>query len=236
MKLVSAPQKPLPKRKIFPFTDLPAELRNKIYAAALVDEDGIHFEPRTKGYRRIVVRKVPNSTDKPASLVPAILTMNHETFNEAQAILYGNNKFTVEDTTALHSFLAGIGSKNIRALVDVTIKSWGMSRGHKTMNHPALTLLSSAVNLRRIHIDCQINWSRGGVGTAQQLYRDGFHFLEAFGMAKGRKDAAIDVIEMKEEHMCWYPSWRLLVPSQSESKPRNVTKEFRDELRKLLWS
>ncbi|KAF6225363.1 hypothetical protein HO173_012801 [Letharia columbiana] len=59
--------KTLPKRNIFPFTSLPAELKNQIYALSLIDPDGIFLISKTKQYRRTIQRSVPytvNSSGK----------------------------------------------------------------------------------------------------------------------------------------------------------------------------
>jgi hypothetical protein len=45
-----------PKEKTFPFMNLPAELRNKIYEFTLSDPSGHHLVSRTKHYRRGVKR------------------------------------------------------------------------------------------------------------------------------------------------------------------------------------
>jgi hypothetical protein len=160
--------------------------------------------------------------------VPNLLALNHQIYSEAQAILYGSNAFTLEDTTALHNFLANIGSRNAALLADVTIKGWGYSKAHKALNHPAFTLLASAVNLRRLHLDCRISWYSSPQRVAMQVYRDAFHWLEAFGTAKGKWDAALDIIEVLKDNFgdSRYSQVKVSYEEQMEV--------FRDELRKLL--
>ena len=177
-------KKPLPKNKIFPFMRLPAELRNQIYELTLTDENGISLISKTRQYRRNVIRDVPsfinsssyryrrrrqygyrwnsNASDdssasaKLAGLVPNFLLLNHEIHTETQPILYASNSFFFEDTTAMHTFLTTVGPPNRATLVDLTLKGWGDSRAHKTMNYPAFTALADAVNLEHLHIDCQV--------------------------------------------------------------------------------
>lgn len=131
----SVSTKPLPKKKIFPFDKLPAEIKNQIYDLTLKDENGIYLILKIKAYRRTIIRStqamndlagdarrhrrhVPRNSQAvdaeakihpPAALVPNLLLLNRETYAQTQPILYGSNNFAVEDTTALHAFLAMIG-------------------------------------------------------------------------------------------------------------------------------
>lgn len=163
-----------------------------------------------------------------------ILLLNREIYAEAQPILYASNAFAVEDTTALHAFLANIGPKNCATIADVTISGWGYTKAHKALNHPAFTLLANAVNLTRLHIDCRISWS-GPKHAARQLYRDGFHWLEAMGVAKGNFDAAVGIIEIQEIHGDNFNQYyRYGVEPKEKPTEEELLEEFRGELRKLL--
>lgn len=165
---------------------------------------------------------------EPAPLVPNMLLLNKEIYAQTQPILYATNAFAVEDTMALHAFLANIGTKNRATLADLTIKGWGYTKSHKALNHPAFTMLAGAVNLTRLHLDCKISWS-GPKHSARQLYRDGFHWLEAMGAAKGQYDAAIDIVEIADDNLGLYYG-------RIENKPTKEERlvEFESELRKLL--
>ncbi|KAK4695212.1 hypothetical protein P7C71_g2499, partial [Lecanoromycetidae sp. Uapishka_2] len=259
LKVVS--NRPLPKKKIFPFMSLPAELKNRIYEIALTDPNGVFFVSKTKHYRRIVEREIyrmdvssrrqsinrnrwlnrpsqtsqssasPSADAEPASLVPKILLLNHEIYAQAQPILYASNTYAAEDTMALHAFLANIGTKNRATLSHVVIKGWGYTKAHKALNHPAFTLLADAVNLRRLHIDCRVGWSSGPIGHARQLYRDGFHWLEAFGVAKGQFDAAVGIIEVEDSNLERYYG-----PTEEKPSKEERLEDFKAELRKLLRS
>jgi hypothetical protein len=168
------------------------------------------------------------------TLVPNLLALSHQIYSEAQPFLYRMNAFVLEDTTALHSFLATVGPRNSVLLADVTIKEWGYSKAHKALNHPAFTLLVNAVNLRRLHLDCRLHWRSNPKSVAMQIYRDGFHWLEAVGVAKGKFDAAVEIIELLPENLDgsnWYGpgSGRPAKPTHEEQM-----KLFRNELTKLL--
>ena len=66
-----------------------------------------------------------------------------------------------------------------------------------------------------------------------QVYRDGFHWLEAVGVAKGKFDAAVEIIELLPESLNsrWYGAG-----SGGPAKPSHEEqmKLFRNELTKLL--
>lgn len=128
----------------------------------------------------------------------------------------------------MHAFLATIGPKNRATLTNLTIKAWGYSRGHKALNHPAFTMLAGAVNLTHLHLDCKIAWG-GPRKVARQLYRDGFHWLEAVGAAKGKFDAAIELLEISESNLSRFVSVR-----ENDLSPNDWVEQFDAELRKLL--
>lgn len=171
---------------------------------------------------------------KIAALVPNILLLNREIYAEARPILYGTNEFFLEDTTALHNFLATIGPQNRAILVDLTVKGWGYSKAHKAMNHPAFTLLAGAVNIQRLRMDCKIHWGGGPHSIATQFYRESFHFLQGVGSAKGKFDAAVELIEIPSEHFERY-GYRLHGKYEPPTYEEDM-EEFRSVLRKLLSS
>lgn len=251
---ITISDKPLPKRKIFPFTSLPAELKNQIYALVLTDPNGMYLISKTKRFRRTVQRSVmppdsvitdfrrrnrnyylatldPSDTSVPA-LVPNILLLNQAIYAETQPILYAGNTFSVEDTTAMHAFLSVIGPKNRATITDLTIKAWGYARAHKALNFPAFTMLVGAVSLTRLHLDCKIAWG-GPKKVAKQLYRDGFHWLEAMEAAKGSSKAAVDVVEISEKDLGVNYRHRWSAEVVEESGQERM-EQFRAELRKML--
>ena len=164
------------------------------------------------------------------ALVPNILLLNKAIYAETQPILYAGNTFAVEDTTAMHTFLAKIGPKNRGNIIDLTVKGWGYTKAHKALNHPALTMLVDAVNLRRLHLDCRITWGCQPQRIAKQLYRDGFYWLEAVGTGKGKFDAAIDIIEITDEYLTRYS----FPDREFDLASDDLREKFRAELRRLL--
>lgn len=205
------PQKP------FPFLSLPAELRDYIYELALTEEGGVTLVSVTKAQRRTVRRgeiisdeyyyhhrggvRMDGSDTLPAqqtSLIPNLLAVNKQIQAEATAWLY-QQPIILEDTMALHTFLAAIGPSNRNAVTDIVVKGWGRGRGtHKAMNVAGMTSLADCPNLKRLRLDCDIAWRRDPKSLARQLYRDGHFFFERFGVVKGKKDAILDVLQLGE--------------------------------------
>ena len=248
--------KPPPKRKIFPFKELPPELKNKIYFAALTNgAEDVVLASKTRQYRRTVHFATADDLQSPSrryrrlyaqsdtqnvtltkpSFVPNLLALNLEIHVEVYPILYGSNTFVMADTSALHAFCANIGIKNCAALKDVTIKGWGFSTGHKAFNHPAITILFSAVNLERLHLECAIHGWGSMKQVARQFFRDGHHWLESVGTAKGRKDVAVDVLTLGEKNLKYvYGGAYRHVRHGAEARPEEMVEEFQLELRKML--
>lgn len=210
---------------------LPAELRNQIYGLALVDPAEILLVSKTRRYRRTVERAGPFSgrVSYWTTMVPNLLLLNQAIYAETRPILYASNTFVVEDTKAMYAFLANIGHRNRANITDLIVRGWGnYSKVQQTLNRPALTMLADAVNLKRINLDCGIIFDRDPNKLAKKLYRDGFHWLEAVGAAKGKFDAGIDLVEIGDRNFFLDPT--------PENKPTldKLREEFKTELRRLL--
>ncbi|KAK5108113.1 hypothetical protein LTR62_008767 [Meristemomyces frigidus] len=154
-KLIAKTPKKKQNAKPFRFLDLSAELRNRIYELALIDPNGISLVAKTKSFRRTVRRGLVLDNEDGESywnsrrrnrchasehggeagfqlpvLVPALLAVNKQIYAEAIGYLY-QQAIAVEDTYALHTFVAGLGSHSSR-VVHLTVKGWGHGRGtHK---------------------------------------------------------------------------------------------------------
>jgi len=140
----------------------------------------------------------------------------------------------VEDTTALHAWLLGL-RKETRGLVeDVTVAGWGQSKIYKAMNFPALTLLAEgATRLRVLRLECRVGDGATAERVAQQVYRDGFAWLEAVGRERGRWDAGVEVLRLSEENWCGGNLWGV---KKSEEEVQKALRTFGRELRRLLGS
>ena len=240
----------------FPFLSLPAELRDYIYELALTDDDGISLVSQTKSFRRTIARSrvalyndegyysrgsnriwrsdVEDEDAAYNSLTPNLLAVNKQIHSEGVGYLY-KQRIILEDTMALHTFLAAIGPTNRLQLSDVTVRNWGYGRGtHKAMNVAALTMLAGCTNLKTFHLDCKIGYLRTPRDLARQLYRDGHYFLEAYGSANGKRDAAVEVLQLSDWNFdrSNYSGWRR--PTHTLPEETEFKEKFRAELRRLL--
>lgn len=248
--------RPLPKAKVFPFLELPAEIRNIIYNVCLVDDSGINVVGTYKNKRRSTERVSAEAMaqlsgtnngynnqllndqrraqlPEPVQLVPALLAVNKQIYAEARDILYAN-EFVFSDTQALYSFLVNIGPAATKYLQELRLLQWGYGRALKAYNHSCFALLASATNIKTFHFDTNAGWrSSDPKWTAEQLYRDAFPWLEAIGVAKGKVDAAIDVVQMNEEG---FQKRRFNQPAQTwKLVPQDeCMKTFRDTLSSML--
>lgn len=249
-----APEKPKTSKpqKPFPFLLLPAELRDYIYELALTNKNGITLASSTKAFRRIVVRReidtvdrghwtgvIHNSEDNDSmpkhenSLSPNLLAVNKQVHAEAAAWLY-QQPLIVEDTMALHTFIASIGPASRQRITELRVKGWGVGRGtHKAMNVAALTGLADCTNLKKLYFDCDIGYSRRDRDLARQLYRDGHYFFERFGAVNGRRDAILDVLRLSDPNFENVVPWGY-APQNLTTKDEDRDLPFRNEMKRLL--
>lgn len=193
-----------------------------IYEMALVDPNDVAIVSRSRGHRQVPMRgtvfeekdwvfhrsrkhcpKVGATKISPISttFLPALLAVNKQINAEALCHLYGH-AFTFENFTAVADFLATIGPRNQQRIHTVKVVSWGSHASSsrtssKIMNHSGLTMLAGATNLNSLVLACSIGGA-GATQKAQHLFRDGHHFIAAYGAANGSKDAAVDIIKTND--------------------------------------
>lgn len=241
--------RPLPKRKIFPFLELPAEIRNMIYTYALTDPSGINFVAVQRHKRRCVERvsrktldshsrtyyrsnrinyNLNDANDLPTSLAPSLLAVSKQIHQEGCNILY-SNELVFADTVALYAFMINLGPAGASHLKIMRLKGWGYGRTTKAYNNACFAVLIWATNLEKFHLDAYPGWYRQPKGAAQQFYRDAFPWLEAVGHTKGKFDAALDVLGVigdDLERVSYYGSYRV--------SGADARKEFKTELSRNL--
>lgn len=173
-------------------------------------------------------------------MVPALLAVCRQINAEAREVLYGH-EFYVKDTLALHSFLVDIGPRAAGYLKNITLGEWGFGRGvHKAYNHACFTALSSATNLEHFTFHGILSWSQAPKAGATIFYRDAFPWLEAVGVAKGKVDAAVDVIDIMVpdsgsiHSYYWGGGRRWGTRARPFFKQYEQMEEFRKQLGKLL--
>lgn len=238
---------------------LPAEVKNMIYEFALASDYEIPLVFKMKGYRHTITlgdpntfqdfrrkayredydgpfrrRYIPPAQVSRPSFAPAIMGVNHEIHAQAQPILYGANVFALEDPKALLAFCANIGPKNCALLQDVSLKHFGNTVVRRALCYPAFAALANAVNLQSLSLDCIVR--RGdAVLTARQFFRDGHNWLEAVGTKEGRRDAAVDRIQLGHQNVS-RPRYGVQDTDHTtdEEKLEKMTTIFQAELRRLL--
>lgn len=230
-----------------------------IYEYALTDDQGVSLASTTTKFRRTVERKgfhelsgdryrrhrwgyysqrrpqapsaesSQNEPQKIVPFVPSLLAVNHQVWQEARGYLYGND-FFMEDPITLHSFIVDIGPRAASWLKKITLVNWGRYRSQqKAFNHSCFAVLITATNLESLTISGSL-YTCGGKSAAKQIYRDGFPWLEAVGAAKGRIDAAVDLITVSSDN---FKSWHSKNSEDPEADKKNA-EEFKEELSKFL--
>jgi len=168
-------------------------------------------------------------------LVPNILAVSKQIHHEAIDILYDQD-FMFRDTDALHRFLTIIGPRNQQRIRSVDIKSFCTGRNTRTLNHCAFMSLATATNLKTLYLPTtEFRYYSDAKGLARGLYSNAHFFLEAYGVANGRRDAALDVIQLGEHSFDYF--YRRYQRNAVAAKPSTVEENeavFRAELRRLL--
>ncbi|KAL1797799.1 hypothetical protein ACET3X_004405 [Alternaria dauci] len=254
-RTVKASSRPLPKRKIFPFLDLPAEIRNMIYEYTLTDPAGINLAGTWKHKRRTVERitakcqanistnrnwtdtrlmndNIRSQHEQPAALVPSLLAVSKQIHQECIDILYGNNEFIFANSFALYNFMINLGPRTAKHLKTLRIRGWLYGRAMKAYNHSCFATLVWATNITAFHIDTRVGGYRATKYGAEQLYRDAFPWMEAVGLAQGKVDAVVDILQFGEDHFDIHQStYHNLYGAPSNEQKQQ---EFRATLRKCL--
>lgn len=124
-----------PREGVFPFWELPSELRNTIYERLLViskdagvtvlDDCKMHLAGRCEDARSRGRDEVGFEGDelnfRPAPEVLALLQTNKQVFMEAMPLFYGLNSFHCDTMTAAVDFLNRAGLERIKQLTSMSI-------------------------------------------------------------------------------------------------------------------
>lgn len=216
--------KPKKTRPTFPFLQLPPELRDEIYRYWLTDST-VDLTHRVKRQRRVVRRDMcpvrvcdpcSSSPDMSTSereqntphtqvavvhrnpFSPAILATCKQIHGEAVGLLYGQ-RLHLQDSRALHVFLAGIGPDNCKLIREISIgKCGGYMEQNRTMIYPAFTLLTTCTSIKSIRFNCMVVSQPAATKykAANIVYRDCYEFIRAYAEAKVSVEAALDIIHL----------------------------------------
>jgi hypothetical protein len=159
---------------------------------------------RRSWYRRHRDKRANDDTDDenelprslaPRPLVPSLLAVSKQVYQEGCDILYGN-KMVFADLPALSLFLFNIGSAGASHLKKLYLKGWGSHDHTRSYNIACFAALERATNLEKFWVDASATWRCQPKECARSFYKDAFPWLEAIGTAKGRFDAALDILVM----------------------------------------
>ncbi|EOD49551.1 hypothetical protein UCRNP2_3687 [Neofusicoccum parvum UCRNP2] len=188
-------------RKIFPWTELPGELRNTVYEIALTATEPIHLQNRIINGKRVICPD--KSFHGCLTLITKVLLLNKATFSEAAPILYEND-FVFADSMAFYHFMAKISPASKLLIENVTLIS-RLKYHHSATGYmlPTFHPLIELRNLKRFTLSNYITkWdvSLGGIDhIAEHIYRDAYIWFEAVGRAKGNKTAGVDIFCIDDE-------------------------------------
>jgi hypothetical protein len=175
----------------------------------------------------------------PNSFSPNLLAVSKAVYAEAASFLY-RQRIIVADNYTLLSFLNQIGRQHTHLLREISIKEWCSGRAHRSINFPAMTLLATATNLEVLDMDCALGYFSSYYGrqkqsipnrVARKTFRDCYPWLEAIGKAKGKPDAAIDMVRIHESNFRRHYSRGNAL---EETNMEENLEGFRKELRRLL--
>jgi hypothetical protein len=168
-------------------------------------------------------------SEEPVALVPSLLSVCKQIYQEGCDILYGN-EFIFTNSFALYSFLLNLGPVGSKHLKHLRIMGWSYSRTMKGYNHSCFAVLVWATNLETLCLDNTPGYHRNANGMASQLYRDAFPWFEAVGAAKGKIDAGVHILQIASDafNRCSF------APNQQAVSAQELRNQLLEELTKLL--
>src|SRR5262249_24617335 len=124
-------------------------------------------------------------------------------YQETMPVLYSNS-IDLPSTAVMHYFLAQIGPKAKEYLTTISIKSWGngsrfSGTADRLANHTAFSMLVGAVSLRRLELDCRIDF-KGADGRGRGFWRAAEHWIWWLQREKGAQ-ALREVLVLGDR--CW---------------------------------
>jgi hypothetical protein len=203
----------------FPFFELPAELRNRVYEYALVDPDvAIAIEYKDSSLKRRLMKgrdaenvytsekyeslknwKVSRELTKykfNTHLRGQLLRVNKQINREATAMLYGNNHMAFLDPLAMNYFLDHIGD-NLQHIRFCTLLFWDPKRNarHK---EAAFKKLTKAENLKSFTLGdgclSSLNHHSDASQAVRTFYRSAYAWLWTLAARKGKDEASHELI------------------------------------------
>jgi hypothetical protein len=134
----------------FPFLDLPAEIRNMIYSLVL-ERPGSHIWLSGKHSGVIHTRWFTSEGRYVANdgYSTSLMRVNKQIAVESTPYLFSRHTFEFTDSTMMQRFLEYIGPERTKSLISVQV-----NQQYAVSMRKAYDLLSPAVSLTKLHIDC----------------------------------------------------------------------------------
>jgi hypothetical protein len=199
-----------------------------IYEMVLVDPRGVYLAAKTRGLGKkpIRVRSLEYRASTRFKFNISLLTVNKQINAEAMTHLY-SHKFIFDNSVALLEFLAMIGHRNKLRLNAVKVAQWNRGRHSKQSSNPSgLMMLAGADNLKSLKFSGNL-YGIGLKEKAKKIVRDGIHFFRAYGVANGRKDAAVDILKVSYENVAPLTHYDRV----DQEERRQLVEQFQQHLR-----
>jgi hypothetical protein len=199
-----------------------------IYEMVLVDPRGVYLAAKTRGLGKkpIRVRSLEYRVSTRFRFNISLLTVNKQINAEAMTHLY-SHKFIFDNSVALLEFLAMIGHRNKLRLIAVKVAQWNDGRQSKQSSNPSgLMMLAGADNLKSLKFSGNL-YGIGLKEKAKKIVRDGIHFFRAYGVANGRKDAAVDILKVSYENVAPLTHYDRV----DQEERRQLVEQFQQHLR-----
>jgi hypothetical protein len=204
----------------------------------------------------------PGTKDEQTTLVPNILAVSKQIYQEAMPILYGQ-RMVFADVTALAAFAAKLSGNAASHIRNVEIRCWNQTVSRRNMPFTAMVLLAAkgATNLQTLQINCRVGYMYFGQYYnrypfssrpvksedeipkmyARRVYRACYPLLEAMGYAKPEDSQqcswyrGIDVIRFGEHiFQDWFDVRSRSVSGLKSKTVHEADLDAKKELRKLM--
>lgn len=123
-------------------------------------------------------------------------------------------------------FMAQIETSIRPHLVNIHIKTY-----QKSSARNALSLLAECKNLVRLHFETGVFSEGDPQKCAKSLYTDAHKFLQTIGVAKGRKDAGVDVLSFDKGALTFKDKDGKSIKPWSEQMVQEMKESLKDKLK-----
>ncbi|KAF2637061.1 hypothetical protein P280DRAFT_137576 [Massarina eburnea CBS 473.64] len=185
----------------FPFLKLPAEIRNMIYKLVLATDDEIEFqrayENREKG-RFLIKRQRPHIITN-NDINVKLLRVSKQIREEATVFLYSGNTFFFFSANTLPKFFSQYAT-HVRDIRSITLNVCHCSQAAL---EKAFSYLAFADRLERLCLHYQMSPRYTFQDNVDIFFWGSRYWLEAVGIRKGNKNAALQMITWPFELRTW---------------------------------